>query len=988
MKTKLTSRFWSALLLFSLIGQVAWVVENMYFNVFIYKVFSASASDISLMVAASAVSATLTSIFIGALSDKIGKRKLFICAGYILWGISILSFAFIRADVINKLFPAAASAASVGVMLVIIMDCIMTFFGSSANDAAFNAWVTDSTDSSNRGAAEGINAMMPLVAILVVFGGFMSFNLDKAESWTAIFLIIGIVVILIGILGIFLIKEPKCEKSSDGYWSTVLYGFTRCAVRANKELYKCLLGFIIFNISIQIFMPYLIIYYEVSLGMRDYVFVMAPAIVIASAVTALWGRVYDKKGYRFSAVIALVWLLGGYALLYFFKNTALVFIGSLLMMSGYLAGMAVFGARIRDNTPLGKAGRLQGIRIFSQVFVPGIVGPFIGKSVLANAEKIIGNDGTESFVPSADIFAAAAIPAALLLVWFLLFVGKKPARLCRLKTKYEVGQIPHSCHPRPTLKREDYVNLNGEWEFGVYYEGHSIFSGKITVPFPPEAELSGVGRITQKQEILVYKRKLDIKKKSGERVLLHFGAVDNKTQIYINDLLAFRHNGGYLPFAVDITNLVSAGENTLKVIVTDSLNGDYPYGKQSLKRGGMWYTPVSGIWGTVWLEYVPKKYIEDIKITTDLKSAKISVLGGEEEKLLVLGGKSYPFKGESITVEIENPKLWSPEEPNIYEFTLSSGEDKISSYFALRTIESKSFGGKQRLCLNGKPYFFHGVLDQGYFPDGIFTPASPQAFIDDILTLKKLGFNMLRKHIKIEPELFYYYCDTLGIAVFQDMVNNGRYSFLYDTALPTAGFKRLPRDENATVKKIFLETAEQTVQRLYNHPCIVCYTIFNEGWGQHKAAPVYNRLKQLDSTRLFDTASGWFKGGPSDVQSEHVYFKNADFPIGKRPAVLSEFGGYSCSLEGHRFNPHRSYGYKVCKTTETFNKDLERLYTEEIIPLIQKGLNATVLTQLTDVEDETNGIITYDRKVTKVEPVTMQSISKKITSAFEEKNKK
>ena len=427
MKTKLSSKFWIALTLFSLIGQVAWVVENMYLNVFIYKMFNASASDISAMVAASAVAATLTTVFIGALSDKIGKRKMFICGGYILWGISILSFILIREDVISAIFPMTVSAASVGVTLVIILDCVMTFFGSTANDAAFNAWLTDSTDDTNRGAAEGINSMMPLVAILAVFGGFMAFNLDSAESWTWIFAIIGAVVLAIGVAGFFIIKEPDIAPAQNSYLRTVIHGFLPSTLKNNASLYFSLAAFIIFNISIQIFMPYLILYYEVSLKMTNYVFVMAPAIILASLTTAFWGKVYDKKGFSVSLRWSLIWLAAGYILLYFFRSTALVFIGSLLMMCGYLSGMAVFGARIRDLTPVGKSGMFQGVRIFSQVLVPGVVGPFIGKTVLEGAEKIVNSDGTESFIPNEKIFLAA-LAAVLLLVIFLFIFRKKTAK--------------------------------------------------------------------------------------------------------------------------------------------------------------------------------------------------------------------------------------------------------------------------------------------------------------------------------------------------------------------------------------------------------------------------------------------------------------------------------------------------------------------------------------------------------------------------------
>ena len=424
MKTKLSPRFWCAVTLFSLIGQVAWVVENMYFNVFIYKMFNASAGDIALMVGASAVAATVTTVFMGALSDRIGKRKLFICGGYILWGISIFSFVLIKTDIIGKLFPATVGITSLCISLVIIMDCVMTFFGSTANDAAFNAWLTDSTDKTNRGAVEGINAMMPLVAILVVFGGFMFFDLEKSESWTLIFTIIGIIVTLIGILGAFLIKDTPIKKPSGSYFGSVFYGFRPYTIKRNVLLYITLWAFVIFNTSIQIFMPYLIIYYEKSLGMTDYVFIMAPAIIIAAIVTAFWGRVYDKKGFTFSGVIALLSLCIGYVILFFTKTTLPVFIGSLLMMCGYLSGMAVFGAMIRDNTPENKAGMFQGLRIFAQVLIPGIIGPAVGSAVLKNAETIVNNDGTTSFLPNENIFLASLI-AIVLLIPFLFIIKKR-----------------------------------------------------------------------------------------------------------------------------------------------------------------------------------------------------------------------------------------------------------------------------------------------------------------------------------------------------------------------------------------------------------------------------------------------------------------------------------------------------------------------------------------------------------------------------------
>ena len=363
---KKSKKFLPALIIFSLVGQVAWVVENMYFNVFIYNMFGASPEDISLMVALSAASATITTLLIGALSDKVGKRKMFMVGGYILWGVSILAFALVRKGIIGAIFPTAVSVSAICITVSIILDCIMTFFGSAANDACFNAWLTDSTNEKNRGSAEGINAMMPLVAILAVFGGAMLIPMEQTEEsyWTVIFSVIGAAVIVIGILGIFLIEEPKIQtEGNKSYFGNIIYGFRPSVIKKSPMLYIYLLLFTVFGISIQIFMPYLIIYYERGLQMENYVFIMAPAIVLASAFTALWGRAYDKLGFNRS-IIPSVALLGlGYILLFFFTNGAMVFFGSLFMMCGYLSGMAVFGAVIRDNIPENKSGMFQGLRM-------------------------------------------------------------------------------------------------------------------------------------------------------------------------------------------------------------------------------------------------------------------------------------------------------------------------------------------------------------------------------------------------------------------------------------------------------------------------------------------------------------------------------------------------------------------------------------------------------------------------------------------------
>ena len=992
MKTKLSSKFWTVLVLFSLMGQIAWVVENMYLNVFIYKMFNASAGDISLMVSASAVSATFTTLFMGALSDKIGKRKLFMCGGYIAWGLSILGFALLKVDTIGMLFPSAVSAAGIGVSLTIVMDCVMTFFGSSANDAAFNAWLTDSTDSTNRGKAEGINAMMPLVAILAVFGGFMAFDLDKAESWVWIFVIIGGITLLIGVFGIFLINEPKGEVEESSFIRNLIFGFKPSTVKENPRLYRLLFGFVLFNISIQIFMPYLILYYEVSLKMANYVLIMAPAIIIASAVTAFWGRVYDKKGFNFSGVFALVFLILGYVLLFFFKNTAAVFVGSLLMMCGYLAGMAVFGAAIRDDIPLGRAGSFQGVRIFAQVLLPGIIGPYIGKLVLANAETVLNSDGTTSFVPNRGIFLAALAVAVLLLVLFPVISGKKERKTVSLNTPYEIpkGELPWSEYPRPQMVRESYFCLNGEWDLRVINGKREDNLGKILVPFPPESDASGVSYKWRKGNTLVYTRSFTCPEiPEGGSLLLHFGAVDQQATVFVNSNAAAFHVGGYIPFELDITSYVTKGENTLTVEVIDDLNTELPYGKQSKDPSGMWYTPVSGIWQTVWMEVVPKEYIKKVSIKADIVSVEVTVTGGVDEKRLtvVYGNRAeqYTFRGESFSFVPSEICLWSPEEPNLYRITVSSGDDVVESYFAMRQISVEKRGEKSFICLNGKPYFFNGLLDQGYFSDGIYLPKTPQGYLDDILKTKEMGFNMLRKHIKVEPQLFYYYCDVHGMVVFQDMVNSGKYSFFFDTALPTVGLKKgISHRASVLRRSVFEDEARSLIELLRGHPSVCYYTIFNEGWGQYDADRIYAELKAIDPSRVWDTASGWFKTDATDVVSEHVYFKKIKLTAdSNKPLVLSEFGGYSYKLEGHSFNPDNTYGYRFYSDGEKFKTALIDLYRDEVIPAISnQGLNATVLTQVSDVEDETNGLFTYDRQVCKVDTGVMRKLAEEMNSAF------
>jgi beta-galactosidase/beta-glucuronidase len=339
-----------------------------------------------------------------------------------------------------------------------------------------------------------------------------------------------------------------------------------------------------------------------------------------------------------------------------------------------------------------------------------------------------------------------------------------------------------------------------------------------------------------------------------------------------------------------------------------------------------------------------------------------------------------------VTIQPESPHLWSPEDPYLYFFRIVTEQDTVTSYFAIRTIETQVIKGIPRLCLNGKPYFFHGLLDQGYWPDGLFTPAAPECYANDILAMKRLGFNTLRKHIKVEPEEFYYQCDKLGMVVFQDMVNNGRYSFIRDTALPTIGVQTL-NDKNLhrdpATREAFLRGMEATVKQLRNHPCILYWTIFNEAWGQFDSDHVYHHLRKLDDTRWIDSTSGWFRRKETDVDSYHVYFKPVKLRAGDKPLVLSEFGGYSYKPEGHVFNTEQTFGYKKFADEDKFAAAVEKLYYDEIVPAAKNGLCAAIYTQVSDVEDETNGLLSYDRKVEKLEAEMMIPVAKALQEAME-----
>ena len=571
----------------------------------------------------------------------------------------------------------------------------------------------------------------------------------------------------------------------------------------------------------------------------------------------------------------------------------------------------------------------------------------------------------------------------------------------RLKTPYEIGALPHAEHPMPQAAREDWLCLNGEWDFcKIDAVGNVSHEGKILVPFSPETVLSGIAEdfVLERGAKMRYSRTVSLDKSLVRgTTLLHFGAVDSECAVYVNGALVGKHRGGFTSFCFDVSEQVKKGENRIEVIVRDEAtrNGG-ARGKQSDTRGGIWYTPQSGIWQTVWLESMPKKYIESFKITPNafektvtvaVQSAspkcEIKVFDGETEILCEkFTGKvvlSYDFS------------LWSPETPKLYDFILTNAAgDTVRSYFGVR-----SFGrvidkaGRVRLALNGKPYFFNGVLDQGYWSDGMLTYPSDQAAIDELQMLKDMGFNTVRKHIKLEPMRWYYHCDRIGLTVWQDFPNGGgEYQFTHVAAFPFLGIKHKDSDykyfarENKAAREEFDVMTDEILEALYNVPSISVWVPFNEGWGQFDSAKYTAYVQQKDPTRIIDSVSGWHDQGvdKTALRSMHVYYTPLRVPRDPRPVVLSEFGGYSMQTENHVFDPEREFGYKKFKTEAELIKALQELYLKKLKPLIGKGLCGAIYTQVSDVEEEINGLVTYDRAVQKVPTDVMRAINDEIAA--------
>ena len=565
--------------------------------------------------------------------------------------------------------------------------------------------------------------------------------------------------------------------------------------------------------------------------------------------------------------------------------------------------------------------------------------------------------------------------------------------------------VPLAEYPRPQMRRENWTCLNGWWDYSIrsderQQEPGAVRTagpdGRILVPFSPETVRSGVGRTLQPGETLWYAREIEMSDlPASRRLLLHFGAVDERCRVWWNGMEAGSHRNGYLPFTFDVTEYARDGANLLQVAVQDDTDkGTACRGKQTLKPGGMYYHAQSGIWQTVWLETVPDHYLTDFRITPDPEGEAVGLQlffssEAETDVTVSLEGEEYSFTGESgmqIRIPVPKPRLWSPEEPELYSFRIrarKSGHnpetdeeaDAVTSYFAMRSFGiGEDEGGRPCLLLNGRPFFFHGVLDQGYWPESLMTAPADEALIYDIDAMKKAGFNMLRKHVKIEPARWYYHCDRLGMVVWQDMVNGGgTVPKLLETYLPNiipAIIDHMPDDryrllarEDAGARAEFEGDLLEMVHVLYNCPCIGLWTPFNEGWGQFDALRLSEMVKAADPTRPVDHASGWFDQGGGDLRSIHNYFRPLKVEREARPCVLTEYGGINCTIPGHSMS-EEVYGYQ--KSDPAAFPDTFRALMDQISRLKADGLAGAVYTQLSDIEEETNGILTYDRKVMKL----------------------
>jgi MFS family permease len=1025
---------WLVFILIGLAGQFAWAIENMYLNTYITFLNFHDPSGvgfdyshlIAITTAASAVVATLTTIFMGGLTDKIGHRKAFISYGYIIWGISTAAFGLCNIGAPKQIIPIAMSA-STAAIVVVVLDCVMTFFGSTANDASFNSFVTSSTDNENRGKVEGVLSILPLVAMLIIFVGLNGLTTkDMNYQWDLFFYIVGGFVAVIGVVGLFLIpKDTRKETAKESFWALLIEGFKPSTIKKNKFLYLTLLTYFIYAVATQVYFPYLMIYIEKSCsisntsasGLTPFAMVMAIALLGGSVLSVLLGFLSDKLGKEKMIVPSISILLAGLILLFFVpsisddgKRTIFCAIAGLVMILGYVGVPTIINAIVRQYIPKGKEGTFMGVRMIFVVAAPMCIGPFIGDAL----SKTSGMTYTESEtgitanVPSkwGYIVAGAILLLALIPVFFLIKNDKIEKDRNNAGKQYmdidpkdiDFTAVPLSEYPRPNFVRSSYICLNGAWDCAIT-ESDKIpekFDKQIVVPYAVESPLSGINHMLKPSEYIWYRRKITVPASFNKgRVFLNFDGVDQHAWVYLDGTLIGEHEGGYTKFSIELPAKLTR-TFTLQVCVKDVTDSSYhATGKQRLNPNGWFYTSSSGIYKTVWLESTPKEYIKQIKFSPDFdnKAVLVEIISdSNDEAKVTIEGKPHLIKTNTVSaIKLIDFKPWSPEEPCLYKVEAKLKADTVSSYFGLRkVVVVAGEAEKPYIEMNGKKLILNGLLDQGYYFLGNLTPRSYSDYLDDIIKAKRLGFNTLRVHVKIEDDMFYYYADKYGMLLIQDFPNGGRHYIFRNVVIPRLfpcfnhskfiSYKKLSRTDEAG-REEFLNDANTYMEELHNYPSIIIYTIFNEGWGEFDPEETFISLRRKEHMHLFDTASGWYDSESSDLYSIHAYIlthQRRQAKDGVRPYVLTEIGGASLFVKDHFFF-EKVYGHSVCKKPKDLQKKYLHLYEKDIIPLMKKGdLNGAIYTQFNDCETECNGLFTFDRQVLKINEEAIKKVNSEI----------